>query len=114
MYLIDTNVISEARKRDKANPGVIRFFERSQTDGDLLYVSVITVGEIRRGIELIRHRGDARQARQLESWIELILKEFDDHILDFAHDEAQVWGAPACSPPRKRDRQANRRHRLDA
>lgn len=92
MYLIDTNVISEARKRDKANPGVIGFLERAQTDGDLLFMSVITVGEIRRGIELIRHRGDARQAKQLESWLELILREFEEHILDFAHDEAQVWG----------------------
>jgi len=92
MYLIDTNVISEARKRDKANRGVIRFFDAAQVDGGALYVSVITVGEIRRGIELIRHRGDARQARQLESWLELILKEFEDHILDFAHDEAQLWG----------------------
>ena len=92
MYLIDTNVISEARKRDKANRGVIRFFDAAQVDGGALYVSVITVGEIRRGIELIRHRGDARQARQLESWLELILKEFEDHILDFAQDEAQLWG----------------------
>ncbi len=92
MYLIDTNVISEARKRDKANPGVIVFLERAQADGDLLYLSVITLGEIRRGIELIRHRGDARQARQLESWLTLLLREFEDHILDFAHDEAQVWG----------------------
>jgi len=91
MYLIDTNVISEARKRVKANRGVVRFFA-AQVDGDALYVSVITVGEIRRGIELIRHRGDARQARQLESWLELILKEFEDHILDFAQDEAQLWG----------------------
>jgi predicted nucleic acid-binding protein len=92
MYLLDTNVVSEARKRDKANPGVIGFFERVQTAGDLLYVSVITVGEIRRGIELIRHRGDTRQARQLELWLAHLLKEFEDHILDFAHDEAQVWG----------------------
>ena len=92
MYLIDTNAISEARKRDKANPGVIRFFDKAQVDGDALYVSVITVGEIRRGIELIRHRGDARQARQLEAWLELILQEFEDYILDFAHDEAQLWG----------------------
>jgi predicted nucleic acid-binding protein len=91
MYLIDTNVISEARKRDKANPGVIRFFEQAQVNGDALYVSVITVGEIRRGIELIRHRGDATQARQLESWLAFLLREFEDHILDFAHDEAQVW-----------------------
>ena len=53
MYLIDTNVISETRKSDKANPGVIRFFDTAQVDGDALYLSVITVGEIRGGIELI-------------------------------------------------------------
>ena len=50
MYLIDTNVVSEARKRGDANRGVIRFFEKAQADGDALYLSVITVGEIRRGI----------------------------------------------------------------
>jgi len=92
MYLIDTNVVSEARKRDRANRGVIRFFEKAQGDGDALYVSVITIGEIRRGIELIRHRGDVRQARRLEGWLERILRDFEEHILDFSHDEAQVWG----------------------
>ena len=40
MHLIDTNVVSEARKRDKANPGVIGFFEQAQVNGDSLYVSV--------------------------------------------------------------------------
>jgi len=113
MYLIDTNVVSEARKRDRANRGVIRFFEKAQGDGDALYVSVITIGEIRRGIELIRHRGDVRQARRLEGWLERILRDFEEHILDFSHDEAQVWGAPASSAPRERHRQANRRHGLD-
>jgi len=51
--LIDANVVSEARKRDKANHGVIRFFDKAHVDGDALYLSVITVGEIRHGIELI-------------------------------------------------------------
>lgn len=92
MYLIDTNVVSEARKRAQANRGVIRFFEKAQTDDDALYLSVITIGEIRRGIELIRHRGDVRQARRLEGWLERILRDFEEHILEFAHDEAQVWG----------------------
>jgi len=55
-------------------------------------VSVITIGEIRRGIEIIRYRGDVRQAKRLEAWLELILKEFDEHIIDFGYDEAQVWG----------------------
>jgi len=92
MYLVDTNVISEARKRDKANRGVTRFFKLVQASGNALYISVITIGEIRRGIELIRYRGDVRQATQLEVWTDLILNEFREHILDFCHDEAQVWG----------------------
>jgi predicted nucleic acid-binding protein len=92
MYLVDTNVISEARKRNKANRGVTRFFKTARTSGDALYISVITVGEIRRGIELIRYRGDVQQAAQLEVWIDLILNEFREHILDFSYDEAQVWG----------------------
>lgn len=92
MYLIDTDVVSETRKRGKANRGVKRFFDTARADGTSIYISVITVGEIRRGIEIIRHRGDARQARRLEAWLELILKEFGEHVLDFGYDEAQVWG----------------------
>lgn len=48
--------------------------------------------EIRRGVETMRHRGDARQANQLEAWLTAVLKDFGDNILDFSHDEAQVWG----------------------
>ena len=61
MYLIDTNVISEARKKDKADPGVVRFFEEVAASGEPVYLSAITIGELRRGVELIRHRGDAEQ-----------------------------------------------------
>lgn len=92
MYLVDTDVVSEVRKRARANPGVRRFFADARTTGHALYLSVITVGEIRRGVEAIRHRGDTRQANQLEAWLSGVLKEFGDKILDFAHDEAQVWG----------------------
>jgi predicted nucleic acid-binding protein len=89
-YLVDTDVISEGRKRSKANRGVRRFFANAK--GDALYLSVVTIGEIRRGIESIRHRGDSRQAEQLDAWLATLLDDFADHILDFAHDEAQVWG----------------------
>ncbi len=92
MYLVDTNVISEARKGDKTNRGVRRFFDKARADQEAVYVSVITIGEIRRGVELIRYRGDTRQARRLEAWLDLILKEFEENIIDFGHDEAQVWG----------------------
>lgn len=90
MYMVDTDIVSEGRKRGKANPGVRRFFANAHAKGDALYLSVVTVGEIRRGIESIRHRGDSRQADRLEAWLATVLNDFADHILDFAHDEAQV------------------------
>ena len=92
MYLVDTDVVSEVRKRAKANAGVGRFFATARTKGDALYLSVITLGEIRRGVEALRHRGDIKQAKQLEAWLTALLKDFGDRILDFSHDEAQVWG----------------------
>jgi predicted nucleic acid-binding protein len=92
VYLIDTNVISEARKRAKANRGVRRFFDKVRAHDEPLFVSVITIGEIRRGIEIIRHRGDNPQARRLEAWLEAVLRDFDERILEFGSEEAQVWG----------------------
>ena len=92
MYLIDTNVISEARKKGKANPGVVRFFERVAERDEAVYLSVVTVGELRRGVELIRHRGDARQAKLLETWLTSVLDQYARHILDFDSEAAQVWG----------------------
>jgi len=92
VYLIDTDIISEARKGEKANPGVIRFFDNSGSDGDAFFVSAITIGEIRRGIEIIRHRGDALQARRLEVWLSRVLRDFDERILEFTESEAQLWG----------------------
>lgn len=90
MYLIDTNVISEARKGRRANPGVQAFL-RSADSGDI-YLSVQTIGEIRRGLENIRNRGDIAQAQLLEGWLALVLTEYADRILDFDADCAQVWG----------------------
>lgn len=92
MYLIDTNVISEIRKKDKANAGVVAFFENVQEQGEEVYVSSITVGELRRGVELIRHRGDAPQAALLERWLEGVLHNHKDNILTLDAEAAQVWG----------------------
>lgn len=92
MFLIDTNVVSEARKKDKADPGVTRFLRDSAERGDLLYLSAISVGELRRGVELIRHRGDLSQAALLDAWLEEVLGHYRHHILAFDADAAQVWG----------------------
>jgi toxin FitB len=92
VYLIDTNVVSEARKKDKANPGVSAFFEGLAASGEPVYMSSVSVGELRRGIELIRRRGDAGQAKLLEAWLTTVLAEFAGNVLPFDADAAQVWG----------------------
>jgi len=92
MYLVDTNVISEARKRERADPGVSAFFRTAATQDQALYLSVVTIGELRRGIELIRHRGDEPQAVLLELWMHTVISEYGDQILTFDADAAQVWG----------------------
>lgn len=90
MYLVDTNVISEARKGAKANPGVRKFFQT--TSAADIYLSVQTIGEIRRGLENIRHRGDLLQTRKLEKWLDLIVSDYADKILAFDEECAQIWG----------------------
>ncbi len=92
VYLIDTNVISEARKKGKANRGVAAFFRSSAEQGQALYLSTVSVGELRRGVELIRHRGDKRQSALLEAWLQAVVDEYQDHILALDTEAAQVWG----------------------
>ncbi len=93
MYLIDTNVVSELRKKDRANPGVRDFFASIAGDEQAAYLSAVTVGELRRGVELIRHRGDAAQAEQLGRWLDALLRDYGARILPFDAEVAQVWGA---------------------
>lgn len=92
MYLIDTNVISELRKKNKANPGVRSFFQVAEKQSLHMFLSVITIGELRRGVDKIRYRGDHAQANQLETWLTALTAEYQEQILDFGHTEAQVWG----------------------
>jgi len=92
VYLVDTNIISEARKGRKSNPGVRAFFRAAARADAGLFLSVVTVGELRRGAELIRHRGDEPQARLLERWLQGILGAYADRILEFDAEAAQVWG----------------------
>jgi predicted nucleic acid-binding protein len=92
MYLLDTCVVSEIRKQRQANKGVKTFYKSVLAGEVPIYISVVTVGELRRGVELIRHRGDSVQADMLEKWLERIVNEYADHILDFSLDEAQIWG----------------------
>jgi len=90
VYLVDANVISEARKGVKANPGVREFFK--DVDPGEIYLCVQTIGEIRRGLENIRGRGDLAQAKRLEQWLTGVTEQFAERILPFDAECAQVWG----------------------
>lgn len=92
MYLIDTNVISEARKGVNGNRGVRDFFKRVSKEEAQLFISVVTLGEIRRGIEKIRHRGDEKQAKLLEKWLHGLHRDYVGNILPLDEDIAEVWG----------------------
>lgn len=92
MYLIDTNVISEARKGRKADAGVVAFFSQCVQQDARVWLSVVTLGELRRGVDLIRHRGDIPQAELLEAWLTGVIQDYRDSVLTFDLDTAQVWG----------------------
>lgn len=92
MYLLDTNVVSEARKGARANQGVNRFLARLRREQAAVFLSVITVGELRRGVELIRRRGDGAQAGRLERWLDATLAAYADSILPVDIEVAQLWG----------------------
>jgi predicted nucleic acid-binding protein len=99
VYLIDTNIISEARRRSRANPGVMAFFRDTQAASVPLYLSSITVGELQRGVTLIRRRGELAQADVLAAWLATVLTEFGDRVLPFDTEAAQIWGALRVPDP---------------
>jgi len=92
VYLVDTDVISEIRKGKKANAGVRAFFERASREEVDLYLSVVSIGELRQGVERIRHRGDGEQARLLERWLKQVSRAYADAILPIDEETAHVWG----------------------
>jgi predicted nucleic acid-binding protein len=90
MYLIDTNVISEKRKGAKANPGVLDFWRRILVNEDFL--PSLVAGELRRGVEILKNRGDRVQAEMVEAWLDAVLNDYADRILDFDEHAADIWG----------------------
>jgi predicted nucleic acid-binding protein len=92
MYLIDTDVIGELRKGDNANIGVRSFFAETSSESVDLYLSVVTIGEMRQGVERIRHRKDHAQARRLARWLTQVTTTYAESILAFDEETAHVWG----------------------
>lgn len=87
-FLLDTNVLSEI-KRGRGDPRVKNWFAKA--DSGALFTSVMVVGEIRRGIELIRRR-DASQVAGFEAWLTHLQQEFGERVLSITQEIAEEWG----------------------
>jgi toxin FitB len=94
VYLVDTNVISEARKGDRANPGVREFFSNAARQATALYLSTVTIRELRRGVEILRRRGDQPQALILQRWLQCIVNAYSHSILAFDEELDHISGHP--------------------
>jgi len=88
-WLVDTNIISEVRKGARCHLAVAAWWSGVE-DRDL-FLSTLTIGEIRRGVEAVRTR-DPDKARALEAWLQAIMQAFGPRILGIDAAVAQSWG----------------------
>ena len=95
-YLVDTNVLSELRKGVRCNPGVADWFAGS--DDDALFLSVLVVGELHRGIDRLRGR-DPMSANALNRWLANLLSTHEDRILPVTLPIARLWGSFGLERP---------------
>ena len=87
-FLLDTNVVSEIRRKT-ADPGVTAWF--ASVPADQLFLSVLVVGEIRQGIERLARR-DPAQAEIFERWLSRLVSVYHDRIVPVTADVAEAWG----------------------
>jgi hypothetical protein len=95
-YLIDTNVISEVRKSNRCDAHVARWYD--SVEDKSLYLSVLVLGEIRKGIERARSR-DTNKARALEKWLSAVKNGFAERVLPIDQAVADAWGQMSASRP---------------
>ena len=88
-FLLDTNVVSELRKGERCDPNVSAWYAGVEETG--IFLSVLVLGEMRRGIERIRRR-DPQQTVVLERWLDEIVLRFAGRILPIDEMTAEAWG----------------------
>ena len=87
-FLLDTNIISEIRKSDRAHPNVVRWVARTPVEE--MGTSVLVLAEIRRGIERKR-RSDPEQAKSLDRWFSQMRIRLGDRVLPVDEPIAEAW-----------------------
>ena len=94
-FLLDTNVVSEAR-RARPDRAVREWLD--EVPSAELHLSVLVVGEIRRGIELLRNR-EPRRAEALDSWLDGLARAYADRLLPVSEPVAAAWGRLSSRRP---------------
>ena len=89
-YLLDTNVVSELRKGPACAPAVASW--ASSVESADLSMSVLALGEIRHGIEVLRRRGDTKQAETFATWLDRLKSEFAHRFIPVSGTIAERWG----------------------
>jgi toxin FitB len=95
-YLLDTNVISELRKQARADSKVLAWFH--SVDEDQLFLSVLVLGEIRKGVEMARQR-DPFQANFLEAWLSTLETAYQERLLPVTPAISDRWGRLSAIRP---------------
>lgn len=95
-YLLDTDVISELRKGERADVNVTAWF--ADLADDEIFLSVLTIGEIRKGIESVRRR-DHDAAATLDRWLGLLSEAYGNRILPVDRAIAEEWGRMSLPDP---------------
>lgn len=89
-FLLDTNILSELRNPKKTNPGVLSWAQKQSLEQH--FISVLSIGEIRKGIELLRQRAPD-QCPAFETWLEAIRTNYRDNIIPLSEPIMDDWGA---------------------
>jgi predicted nucleic acid-binding protein len=92
-FLIDTNIISEVRKAERCHPRVAAWY--ASVEDEDMFLSVLVLGEVRKGIERARPR-DPAKAAALESWLGQVIFGFAGRVLGVDVAVCDQWGRMAA------------------
>ncbi len=94
-FLVDTPVVLELRRGKRCHPRVSAFFEATSED---LYLSVLTLGELRSGVERLRRR-DSKAARLWDRWLHQVVTDHGERVLPIDEAVVEEWGVLLASGP---------------
>lgn len=88
-YLLDTNILSELRRGKRCDPNIAKWAHATRADRHC--ISVLSLGEIRKGIESLR-RKSPKQCPAFENWLLTLQTEYETDILPITDAVGERWG----------------------